>query len=999
MANIKVWKRYEDKSVTTSVEDALLAQAGAKSMLDKSLAEGGVFGRRAHAWCMPYLPGWVFLSGCCCSCCSHIAKAREEYHERTAFLQYAALRTAFIQSFNRKSEMQGNESHRLEGDFDFSEYSVKVLADKLGEIVEITPGNWVVIWFIFICFLAVDFGDIVFGAHTFGVLAAAVLTCYVCCFVVVVASKKARSIRTQLIHPLHFGVENPKRAAALRIRTVVNAFHFTGGYHSKEGGPASLSQPLLRDSIGASERKHETKLSLGDLVLQVPGSSGDGGLSGGNGRSGGVGGNVKKFRRRQSAFATLSQPASDLAANSPTRRGGRRGSVMRATRMAEVGIVHSSVGKHDHQPLYRYFIDGTPKPDPDEHTCCCSSHRPTHHQNLFWCGRHGVEMYFGYVRTQMVLIALYAGTFVVIFGGAVISFFDGGDREEDGGGGSDHGGRGNHSKSSSFGGNGVDGGGGGGSGDSGGGGVLRMPSGPTPWTVLGPVLVLFVSALPLLFIFVELSALIPLLIRITTTEEMINGSCVLQTLRIMKSRRALRALHNISCFLSNVDKLADRCREQALQSSTFLMLTAAEQDAVMQDAQLITYPSGMRLIQKGQVNEHLYIITEGFADVILSDENDPELKTVRLGPGKEFGEISMLNGVPCNASIVVPEDVPRMIAFVLNRQGFERHLRGKNENRELIVSGLGNQTRPDNRRTKSQDLGIAKFGPEMMSGASPTNIHEKKGAAATAAANDADDEEAGYSTARPQSQHSSAGLFLNKGRKKSVLHFTASFQAVTGHPVTDDDDDDASGPAGNGAGGERTAISVHADLKESKREKGARQATPPKPSPRLSSSTPTPASGPPSASSSRAGTPAHSAQSGGGRRRRGKREPSLAEVLQRTRSVETLAQQRKIALTDLFAAIDKSGDGSVDEDELKEFLSGLFPHSSENKAMQDKQIQLMVGSLDADGDGDVSLAEFIQMMEVRAPLFFAFACLFSRVCPACVAARSTCTCLLGDTLP
>ena len=93
---------------------------------------------------------------------------------------------------------------------------------------------------------------------------------------------------------------------------------------------------------------------------------------------------------------------------------------------------------------------------------------------------------------------------------------------------------------------------------------------------------------------------------------------------------------------------------------------------------------------------------------------------------------------------------------------------------------------------------------------------------------------------------------------------------------------------------------------------------------------------------------------------------SLADVIRKNRSAEALEQQRNIALTDLFHAIDTGGDGSIEESELIEFLSKIFP-PSENKAMQEKQIKLMIEGLDADGDGEVSLDEFLQMMEVGIP--------------------------------
>ena len=58
--------------------------------------------------------------------------------------------------------------------------------------------------------------------------------------------------------------------------------------------------------------------------------------------------------------------------------------------------------------------------------------------------------------------------------------------------------------------------------------------------IWGPLVVFSIAVFPLGFMLYELGDLIPLLVRITTTEEMIDDEAVCAVLRIMKSRRALR---------------------------------------------------------------------------------------------------------------------------------------------------------------------------------------------------------------------------------------------------------------------------------------------------------------------------------------------------------------------------------------------------------------------------------------------------------------------------
>jgi len=71
---------------------------------------------------------------------------------------------------------------------------------------------------------------------------------------------------------------------------------------------------------------------------------------------------------------------------------------------------------------------------------------------------------------------------------------------------------------------------------------------------------------------------------------------------------------------------------------------------------------------------------------------------------------------------------------------------------------------------------------------------------------------------------------------------------------------------------------------------------------------------------------------------------------------------RRVALSKIYKTIDASGDGSIDQEELEEFLGALFPESDESESYR-KQLTIMIQGLDDDGDGDVSEEEFLKMME------------------------------------
>jgi hypothetical protein len=888
MSHIRAWKRYEDLCVTHTMPRALVEQRKAHVAYER---DAGACAKKCGYY-------YVF-----CSCLSKHSRGhalRADFIEKTEFLRYHALRTAFIKSYNTNAIEKGNNDHNLEGDFDFAEYSVKVLAEKLGEIVELTPENWMVIWVIFVGFLAVDFVGIVYETHTMLLIGVAIGACYLSCLAIIAAEAKAHKIRERLVHPLHLNDGHELRVAVEHARS---------GFSSAMAARVAGGKWMRKTGVGRQEKKNKDDTTSLNAPLLAPGT-------GGERKEGGPGPDDVHVVLESKAKALQSLGENDAEKKKQLR------TQIRLELLKSAGVAHTQMHDDDHEPLYKYHLDGTKRPEPDESALChcLCRHAPTHQEALFWGGENGVELFFGYIRTQMVLVSLYLGTFCVIFAKAVIEFWSPEEDEEGGGGdapspSSVNGSAGNFYENDHH---------------------VSDHGDPALWQWLGPTLVFLVAFFPLTFMLYELSDLIPLVIRITTTEEMINGKCVLQTLRIMKSRRALRALHNISCFMADVDKVADQCRKQALSSSTFSMLTDDEQEALMKDCMMHNYTAGHKIIEQGQVNGSLYIISEGTADVIVDG-----LKVASLTEGKEFGEISMLKGHKCNASIVVGKRCKRFICFTLDKAGFEKHLRGKNKMRELMV--------------------------------------------------EAENEE------KPSEPKAGPGAFFNSGRRESVQRITAMHQRANSITTVKKRNSITSGSYANGS----VPGSIQAE--------GAAEAaskTPEAIAARLAAEEESDGLVPKWIGEGKMvdttgdGVPdtmgydtngdgkinAYMVDTTGD----GKadalgfdedgdgvidtldidldgvpdiRAGSLADVIRKNRSAEALEQQRKIALTDLFHAIDSGGDGSIEEEELIEFLSKIFP-PSENKAMQEKQIKLMIEGLDADGDGEVSLSEFLQMMEV-----------------------------------
>ena len=208
MSHIAQWKKFEDMTITVTMNKALKEQHDAKIRFDK------------ESYCTRKC-GYYFM---CCPCfrgCHHdnSHENRKEFSVKTEYLRYSALRTAFIKGYNKHAQELGNDDHKLPSDFDFAEYSVKVLADKLTEIVELSTGNWLVIWFVFGCFLIADLIDLITNSETMLLTASSILACYLCCGVISMFQNKADHISHHLIHPLHLHHGHDIRGKAETIRS------------------------------------------------------------------------------------------------------------------------------------------------------------------------------------------------------------------------------------------------------------------------------------------------------------------------------------------------------------------------------------------------------------------------------------------------------------------------------------------------------------------------------------------------------------------------------------------------------------------------------------------------------------------------------------------------------------------------------------------------------------------------------------------------------------
>jgi CRP/FNR family transcriptional regulator, cyclic AMP receptor protein len=88
--------------------------------------------------------------------------------------------------------------------------------------------------------------------------------------------------------------------------------------------------------------------------------------------------------------------------------------------------------------------------------------------------------------------------------------------------------------------------------------------------------------------------------------------------------------------------------------------------------EVIKFKPGQVIIREGETGNLFYVITEGYAEVIIRDAGGADIVLHKAGPGDFFGELSMLTNQPRSARVRAVED---LTTLVLERDEFFGFLR------------------------------------------------------------------------------------------------------------------------------------------------------------------------------------------------------------------------------------------------------------------------------------------------------------------------------------
>lgn len=112
----------------------------------------------------------------------------------------------------------------------------------------------------------------------------------------------------------------------------------------------------------------------------------------------------------------------------------------------------------------------------------------------------------------------------------------------------------------------------------------------------------------------------------------------------------------------------------------------------------IKFKPGQVIIREGEIGNRFYVITEGYADVIIRDADGTDVILHKAGPGDFFGELSMLTNLPRSARVRAMDS---LTTLALERDQFFAFLRTHTHAAIDVMVELGGRLHENDRLLRS----------------------------------------------------------------------------------------------------------------------------------------------------------------------------------------------------------------------------------------------------------------------------------------------------------
>jgi len=108
------------------------------------------------------------------------------------------------------------------------------------------------------------------------------------------------------------------------------------------------------------------------------------------------------------------------------------------------------------------------------------------------------------------------------------------------------------------------------------------------------------------------------------------------------------------------DMLTERVASDPLHKVALLQgLERKEAEQFLREATIVNLEPGDRVINAGQIDDTLYVLLSGIAEVVAPKSTEPALAV--LGAGDTFGEIGLLTAVPRTADVIARADCEALV--------------------------------------------------------------------------------------------------------------------------------------------------------------------------------------------------------------------------------------------------------------------------------------------------------------------------------------------------